>query len=89
MKTIYLNKTGSRWVNVGETITFKATMNGELVTRKVCFWEQIGNFAVPTVRHEGKKVMLMDDGNGVWMINDEENRKAKYLGFFARKSLTS
>lgn len=76
-------------MNVGELIAFKLTIDGQAIVRKVCFWEQVGNYTVPTVRHAGKKEILMDDGNGGWLINNDKNRSDKYSGFFARKSLTS
>lgn len=57
MNTRYLNNSGSRWVTPGEEVTLR-TKSGKEVTRKVLFWEQVGNFAACCVSYKGKKVRM-------------------------------
>lgn len=79
---LYLNNSGHRWVNIvgpkGErdkaTVWFPKT--GKTKRLAVKYWEAIGNFAVPYVRHCGRTIQLTDSRKreGVWVENTEENR---------------
>jgi hypothetical protein len=91
MKTIYLNRDGSKWRNVGETITFRTDFYSKPRTQKVAYWEAMSNFPVPFVRVAGKTVLLMKDFSDNWIVNNDANRAEKYAkkGWTVGKSVVS
>ena len=62
--TLYLNNTGSRWINytngVKDTITLK-NKKGQDVTRKVNFYQSFGNFGTANISYKGKKINVFAD----------------------------
>jgi len=82
---LYLNNSGHRWVNIvgpnGErdkaTVYFPKLNKTKRLAIK--YWEAIGNFAVPYVRHCGKLIQLRESSKreGEWTENNEENRKER------------
>ncbi len=62
--TLYLNNTGSRWINytngVKDTITLK-NKKGQDVTRKVNFYQSFGNFATANISYKGNKINVFAD----------------------------
>lgn len=65
-----------------EQISFFPDPNSHPVKRTVKYWESCGNYAYPVVRYNNKDCILMNfmHSSGVlsWIINNDENRKAKY-----------
>lgn len=64
MNTLYLNNSGSRWINLEndkkDMITLR-TKEGKAVTRTILFWESFGNFAVACISYKGKKIKVFTD----------------------------
>ena len=62
--TLYLNNTGSRWINytngVKDTITLK-NKKGQDVTRKVNFYQSFGNFATANISYKGNRINVFAD----------------------------
>lgn len=82
MRTLYLNNSGHRWVNVDQNgnrdkLTVYFPEQNKTKKLAVKFWEAIGNFAVPYVRHRGKTIQLMESSRkpGTWTENNETNRQ--------------
>jgi D-aminopeptidase len=63
MRTLYLNQSGHRWINVlpnGKRERINVIINGIKTSRAVLYWQAIGNFAVPTVKIGGKRQLLCE-----------------------------
>ena len=60
----YLNNSGHRWVvyqdGKKEKITLE-TKSGELVTRSVNYYEQLGNWATANISYKGKRINVFMD----------------------------
>jgi hypothetical protein len=68
MRTLYLNNTGHRWVNVDNKGRRERVLvwDGEKAsTRAIDYFEAIGNFAVAFMRVKGKRVALRELGTVV------------------------
>jgi len=83
MNTYYLNNSGSRWVNMDargnrEKVRVFFPETGTIKSYSIRYFEAIGNFAVAYIRIKGKTVQLMDWRDGVFLVNNEANRKFKY-----------
>jgi len=75
MKTLYLNNSGYRWINVdskGKHDKIKTLIGGIEKDRSVKYWEALGNFAVPYISLKGKTRMLhYNHTNDMWTVYEE------------------
>jgi uncharacterized OB-fold protein len=83
MNTYYLNRSGSRWVNMDargnrQKARIFFPENGTIKSYSIQYFEAMGQFAVAVVRIKGKNTLLMDWENGLHLVNNEANRKFKY-----------
>ena len=62
MRTLYLNNSGHRWINLenGKREKIIVYFMGKFQHRSVDYWEAIGNFAVPVVKIRGERKRLCD-----------------------------
>lgn len=69
---LYLNNSGSRWVNVdaqNKRDKVKFELNGKFIrSYAVKFWQAIGNFAVPVIVIKKKQISLVTSNrrDGEW-----------------------
>lgn len=65
MRTLYLNNSGSRWVNVdvngNKDKVILQVSDGSTITRTVNYWSSFGNFATCNVSIKGKKRNVFTD----------------------------
>lgn len=65
MRTLYLNNSGSRWVNLTESGRHDSvsltTKSGKKVNRSVNYWESFGNFATANISYKGKRIDVFPD----------------------------
>ena len=60
----YLNNTGQRWTtSPTRQVRLVCKADGYDKLRRVEYWEQIGNFAVPVIRYKGKRIRVTIEGN--------------------------
>ncbi len=84
-RSFYLNNSGSRWITCNrDGSKVKANVffpeKGGIRQYTISFFEAIGNYVVAYTRINGKTVQLMEYKEGVYIINNAENRKFKYGG---------
>ena len=62
MKTLYLNNSGSRWINIDkqamQVLLIHKAENYKKV-RQVEFFEGFGNFASCTLKYKGKRISVL------------------------------
>ena len=84
-QSFYLNNSGSRWITCDQNGSkVKANVffpeQGGIRQYAISFFEAIGNFVVAYIRIKGQRVQLMEYKEGVFIVNNEANRKFKYGG---------
>jgi len=67
-RPVYLNNYGTRAVRIDswghrETLPFSTDGGKTIVQRAVCYWEQCGNFAFPTIKVKGKRQAVYPDSD--------------------------
>jgi hypothetical protein len=87
MQTLYLNNSGSRWINLdtnGKKIKLKVFFPESQIIKEytVEYFEATGNFSLAIIRYKGKRVPLMYYKDNLYLINNEENRRFKYPGLY-------
>lgn len=82
--TLYLNKSGHRWINITngkkEKINVYFPESKRVKSYTVFYWEALGNFAAPYVRIKGKVEQLTEGlSEKEFIINNEKNTDWKRL----------
>lgn len=60
----YLNNSGSKWIvleNGKKSKITLQTINGEIITRTVNYYESFGNFATANISYKGKKINVFNN----------------------------
>jgi calcineurin-like phosphoesterase family protein len=83
MNTLYLNNSGSRWIQLdknGRKPKFQVYFPKENKHRSytLCYFEAVGNFAHAIIKYKGKRECLMHYKDGIYLINNEENRNFRF-----------